>query len=893
MKADIYRDTSQPVEKRVEDLLGKMTLEEKIAQMDMMRGVELATKVHPAHFCSIDEDSDFQWEKTAQRLGEKGIGFVHDAYAPPYVLNRLQRYFVEETRLGIPCIFTGEALHGLSYPGATIYPVPLALGATFHPELVKEIGHQIAAETRSLGICEILAPNLDLARDPRWGRMEETFGEDVCLSSEMAAAIISGEQGEDISSPDAVAAEPKHYCVHGIPEGGINCATARAGVREIESCYLPVFQAGIEKGGAYNVMASYNNIDGEAVIASEYYLKTILRDRFGLKGYVRADFGAVSRLRTHHKMTANDKDSIRMALNAGLQVQGFDFSNEYWQKTIQELVMEGGVPLAVVDEAVSRILRVKFDLGLFENPYTDEKRYKEILRCEKHRQTSYQAALESAVLLQNRNSILPVKGEIKSIGVIGPGADYQPMGGYSSIPYGYEAASIYEELNRSVGEKIQVRRCKGCEVTEKSVTIIPRAWYENGVAMEYFSPDGDEFIKVGSGREEYIDFSWILAKPYYRLQYNNYLVHMKAVFQADAALDSGEGSFTGELVFNTADSVRVYVDGCLLIESWGNNKQIRPSAPFVFQQGKRYSLEIEYYCDVNGGTVQLGYSRNEEEFQQALCLAEESDLVIMVCGDDQYTSGEGMDRKEIKLHGRQRELIQRVGELEKPVILVLQNGKPVDLEMERNIADAIIVSWFGGELGGKAIVDILLGKYNPSGKLPVSFARDIGSLPCYYCKLPGGHSEYLEGGTEAAYPFGFGLSYTKFQYTDLEIRKMAWMKYEITITVKNIGEYSGDEIVQLYVNDMESSVVTPEKLLKGFKRVSLRKGEEKQVKFILDPDSFKLFDRTGKWVIEPGRFRIMIGASSEDIRLEETIVCTESSEDFYRKELKERKGDNK
>lgn len=851
----------------MQDLLARMTLQEKIAQMDMIRGVELATRVHPAHFCSVDESSDFYWEKVKECLGEKGIGFVHDIYGPPSVLNKLQRYFVEETRLGIPCIFTGEALHGLSYPGATIYPVPLALGATFNPDLVKEIGHQIAAETRSLGICEILAPNLDLAREPRWGRMEETFGEDVYLSGEMAAAIISGEQGEHIGCQDAVAAEPKHYCVHGIPEGGINCASARAGIREVESCYLPVFEAGIKRGGAYNVMASYNNIDGEAVIASEYYLKTVLRERFGLKGYVRADFGAVSRLRTHHRMTTDDRDSIRLALNAGLQVQGFDFSNKYWQETIEELVTEGAVPPEVIDEAVSRILSVKFNLGLFENPYTDEKRYKDILRCEKHRKTSYEAGLQSAVLLQNRNNILPVKDSVKSIAVIGPGADCQRMGGYSSVPYGYHVPTIYEELKRFAGKNVHVGMCRGCEITEKSVHIIPKEWYTHGVSMEYYNSGENGFVHVGSAVESQIDFCWILAKPHHKLLYNNYMVRMKAELQVDARAYTDEKDFMGELVFNTADSVRVYVDGQLLIESWGEGKQPRPSALFRFEHGKRHLLEIEYYCDVNGGTVQLGFRNDRDEFSEALQLAERSDLVIIVSGDDQYTSGEGMDRKELKLYGRQRELIRRIGKLNKPVVLILQNGKPVDLEMEKETADAILAAWFGGELGAKAVVDIILGKYSPSGKLPVSFARDVGSLPCYYAKLPGGHSEYLEGSSEAAYPFGYGLSYTSFEYGNLKITKTAPVEYEITATVKNTGKYPGDEIVQIYVDDLQSSVVTPKKLLKGFERVSLKPGEEKMVRFILDFDSFKLFDRSGKWVVEPGQFRIMIGASSEDIRL--------------------------
>ncbi len=868
-----YKNPQLPAAERAADLLSKMTLEEKVAQMDMIRGVELATKTHEAHFCSVDENSDFIWEQVEQSIGENGMGFVHDVYSSPVVLNKLQRYFIEKTRLGIPCIFTGEALHGLSYPGATIFPMPINMGATFNPGLVKEVGHAIASETRSLGICEILAPNLDLAREPRWGRVEETFGEDTYLSSAMAYAIISGEQGDGASGNDAIVCEPKHYCVHGIPEGGTNCSPARAGIREIETDYLPVFEAGIKKAGAYNAMASYNCIDGEAVITSEHYLREVLKERFGLKGYVRADFGAVNRLKTHHRMTTDSKESIRLAVNGGLDVQGFDFANSYWQQSLVELVNEGKIPVENIDEAVARILRVKFDLGLFEKPYTDESRFRDVLRCEKHKEISYAVAKQSIVMLQNKNNILPLSRKAKSVALIGPSSNNQRIGSYSSVPYGYEVSSVYDEIKQRLsGDDVVVRQCDGCGITEMDIDIIPASWFTDGVALTYFNNDSFEGRPVGSDRANQINFNWILAKPHRDLAFVGYSVRMTGTFQVNTYDFVEEDSFTGKLIFTSNDSVRVKIDGKCVIESTGKSKQPVPQCDFEFVNGKIHEFEIEFVCDVNGNNLSLSLDCHGDTFEKAVAVAKECDTVILVCGDDKVTSGEGMDRCDLRLYGKQRKLVQEVCALGKPTILVLENGKPVDLSYEAEKCDAILVSWFGGELGARAITDVLLGDVSPSGKLPISFPRSVGHIPCYYSRLPGGSSEYLEGKTDALFPFGHGLSYTTFEYENLRIEKMdGKYSYGVAVDVRNAGLTGADEIVQLYINDIQSSVVTPPMLLKGFERISLAPSQCRTVEFTLDFDSFRLLDKKFQWVVEPGDFKIMVGASSADIRLEQTV----------------------
>lgn len=870
-----YKNPQLTIEERAQDLLSLMTLEEKVAQMDMIRGVELATKVHEAHFCAVDENSDFYWDQVDKSIGKKGMGFVHDVYSTPDVLNKLQRYFVEETRLGIPCIFTGEALHGISWPGATVFPMPINLGATFDPELTKKTGHAIAAETRSIGIHEILAPNLDLAREPRWGRVEETFGEDTYLSSQMAYAIVTGEQGTNIQADDAVIAEPKHYCVHGIPEGGTNCSPARVGRREIETAYLPVFEAGIKKAGAYNAMASYNSIDGEAVICSDYYLRDILKERFGLKGYVRADFGAVNRLWKTHHMTGSDQESIELAVNGGLDVQGFDFPNEVWEKSLIQLVEDGKIAMEVIDEAVLRILRTKFALGLFEHPYTDEEHYRDVIRCKEHKKIALQAAEESIVMLKNEKQLLPLSKEVASIALIGPSSGKQRIGSYSSVPYGYKVRSLYDEITELVGPDCKVRQIDGCGVTEQDVDLIPKNWFPDGIHMEYFNNNSFSGEPVGTGEAGMVKFNWILAKPHRDLNFKGYSVRMSARMEVHTRDFSGADCFDGKLVFTTGDSVRIWVDGKCVIDSFGAHKQSLPSCPFTFVDGSVHEVVIEYVCDVNGNDLKFCIDYHGDSMEQAVQAAKESDVVVLVCGDNTVTSGEGMDRCDLKLYGKQRELIERVSELGKPTVLVLENGKPVDLSFEKEHLDSILVAWFGGELGAKAIAEVLFGEISPSGKLPISFPKNVGYLPCYYSQLPGGSPAYLEGERRELFEFGFGMSYVHFHYSYLHIQKGEEpYDYKVSVNVKNDGNMTADEVVQLYVNDLTSSIVTPEKLLQGFQRITLQPKEEKTVTFQLDFDSFKLLDRNYQWVVEPGAFQIMIGASSRDIRLEQEI-CIE------------------
>ncbi len=863
-----YQDPSLPIECRVDDLLSRMTEEEKIAQTDMIRGVELGTRVHPAHFCALDPSSDYDWARVDASIGSVGMGFVHDVYSDAHVLNALQRYFVEKTRLGIPCIFTGEALHGISYPGAASFPMPIALGATFDPDATHAVGHAIGRETRTIGITEILAPNLDLAREPRWGRVEETFGEDTYLSSQMAYAIITGEQNHGVLDSDcAVACEPKHYVGHGAPEGGTNCSPLHAGVREVETDYLPVFEAGVKHAGAKNIMAAYHSIDSEAVVASPYYLREVLKDRLGLCGYVRADFGSVARLNYMHHMTAGPKDSIATAFAAGLDVQGFDYPNTVWRQGLADSLADGSVTQEMLDEAVRRILRVKFELGLFEHPYAAEGREKDILRCKEHNQVSLDAARKAITLLQNKNDRLPLKKNTK-IALLGPSSGVGRLGSYSSNPYGYRVPSLFDEMKKR--SDITVRQCAGCSITKQDVDAIPISWYPDGVEMIYYPEPAFVGEPMVGDKARQINFTWILAKPHRDLPFNNYSVRMMTRLCPDVETYGAE-PFDAYLMFTGNDRVKVYIDGELVIDGRSEPNEL-PRTRMHFVPGHSYEVAVELAHVGDSVNLTLSIDNRTDSMDEAVAIARESDVAVIVCGDDKTTSGEGMDRCDLTLYGEQRELIRRVAETGTPIVLVLLNGKPIDLREEVTLCDAILECWFIGEFGACAIDEVLFGDYNPAGRLPISFPRGVGALPCHYNRLPGGSEYYLECPRSCLFPFGHGLSYTHFSYGEPNVTRTGDYDFTVSIDITNDGACDGDEVIQLYVRDVLSSIVTPDRRLSAFKRIHLAAGETKTVTLSLTYDSFKLLDRHYQWVVEPGDFDLLIGASSTDIRTQTTIT---------------------
>lgn len=878
MGKEKYKDSSLPVEERIKDLVSRMTLQEKAAQLDEIAENSFVDKCHPATGDAIADDANVLVEEFKKKIGTVGVGAIHSNYAAPRITNEFQRIVIENTRLSIPMVVFGEALHGICRPDATLFPIPMALAATFDRELVNEIGKAIATEARALGINEIYGPNLDLAREPRWGRTEETFGEDTYLAASMGREIIKGLQQGDISKSTAVAAEPKHFVGYGVPERGINCGPAHIGKRELETDYLPVFEAGIKDAGAYNAMASYNSIDGIAVAGSHYYLTEILRDRYNMRGFVRADFGAIAKLLKRHRVAEDEKGAICKALNAGLDMQGYDFDNEFWQTTICQLVEEGKITVSHLDEMVSRVLRVKFDLGLFENPYVDENNYKAVVHSEKHRELSRRASEESVCLLKNKAGFLPLdKDGIKSVAVIGPLADNQQIGGYSPIQYNNKVNSVLKEIKALCGDKVTVSYVKGCGIMDEETVLIKPEWLKNvdgeqGVTVEYYEGLGFDTRLITVKNEPQLDFNWALLKPIPEVSFTGYSVKIKGSFAIDIdGFKKGEivdGSFLNKV----SDSVRFMIEDSVVIDNWGEEKRWIRSVHYPLVNGKRYSFELQIMRDGTGSGIGLYYGYGKQEIEKAAETAAKSDVAILVCGDDNQTSGECNDMSSIRMYGYQHELIKAVCEANNKTVLVLESGKPFELKYEVENVPAIVQGWFGGEFGAKAIVDVLFGKLNPSGKTAITFPKSTGQIPTFYSRFPGSDEHYADDGCVPPFSFGHGLSYTQFEYSGLEIEEAADGSYNVSFKIKNVGKRKGAETAQLYLKWNSASVVMPRILLKEFSRVELESGEEKVVSLKLNRNAFAVYDDHERFTVESGRVTVCIAASSQDIRLRKDVT---------------------
>ncbi|NOW98406.1 glycoside hydrolase family 3 N-terminal domain-containing protein [Mucilaginibacter sp. SG564] len=718
-----YQNAALPVEKRVADLLSRMTVAEKIKQLDMYSGHEVANM--KGHESASYSDS------ARIAIGTEGIGSVHDLYPlTSDISNQIQRYAVEHTRLGIPVLFIEEGLHGYSGLGSTTFPVPLALAGAWDTTLVHQTGRIIATEMRAHGVAMVLGPVLCLPRDPRWGRVEETYGEDPYLAAANGVAMVKGLQGNKVSDADAVLAEPKHFAVHGIPEAGSNTAPVNMGEREARSSFLYVFEKAIKEGGALGMMAAYSELDGIPCVDNRWLLKDVLRKEWGFKGFVLSDLGAIKMSMVNHKVAANTADAMAQTLTAGLDMQFYDFSHTELMSAIKKALATKQLSMAELDRAVGDILRVKFMLGLFEHPYVDESLIKKVFHTEASHAVALKAAQEGISLLKNDNALLPLNANVHSVAVIGPLATSTYLGGYANTD-------------------------------------------GKGVAM--------------------LD-----------------------------ALKQKAGS----------------------------------------------DMKIEY--EAGYSTQNKSLDTQSEDLQKAIDLVNHSDVAVVVLGEDINEVGEGKDRSNLDLNARQTRLIEALQKTGKPIAVVLFNGRPLCINFVAKNIPAIVESWFLGEAGGLAIADVLLGKVNPSGKLPMTFPRSTGQIPYYYDHKPTSRHVYVDQDTSALFPFGYGLSYTTFAYADLTVSPGTIPVngvVNVGVTVKNTGKVEGTEVVQLYIRDVISSVTTPVKSLKGFRRITLKPGESGKVQFKLSTEELKIWNRQMKHVVEPGEFKVMIGSSSEDIRL--------------------------
>ena len=756
---DVYEDPSAPVDSRIEDLLSHMTMEEKTCQMVTLYGYKRVLK---------DDLPTTEWKTS---LWKDGIGAIDEHLngfqqwgLPPsdnpnvwpasrhaWALNEVQRFFVEETRLGIPVDFTNEGIRGVESYRATNFPTQLGIGHTWNRNLVRRIGEITGYEARMLGYTNVYAPILDVGRDQRWGRYEEVYGESPYLVAELGIDMVKGMQKDY-----QVAATAKHFVAYSNNKGareGMARVDPQMSPREVEMVHVYPFKRVIQETGLLGVMSSYNDYDGIPVQGSYYWLTERLRGEMGFRGYVVSDSDAVEYLYTKHGTAKDMKEAVRQSVEAGLNVRCTFRSPESYVEPLRELVKEGGISEETINSRVRDILRVKFLIGLFDSPYQMQlEEADKVVENPEHEAVALQASRESIVLLKNDNNTLPLDiNKVKTISVCGPNADEE---GYALTHYGplaVDVTTVLEGIKDKVSGKAEVLYTKGCDLVDEN-------WPES----------------------EIIDYPL------------------------------------------TADE--------------------------------------------------------KKDIDKAVENALKSDVAVVVLGGGQRTCGENKSRTSLELPGRQLQLLQAVQATGKPVVFVLINGRPLSVNWADKFVPAILEAWYPGSKGGIAVADVLFGDYNPGGKLTVTFPKSVGQIPFNFPAKPasqvdGGKNPGPDGNMSringALYPFGYGLSYTTFEYSDIQISPKVITPNEtatVTLKVTNTGDVAGDEVVQLYIRDVLSSVTTYEKNLAGFERVHLQPGETKEVKFTIDRKHLELLDADMKWVVEPGEFVVMAGASSEDIR---------------------------
>jgi beta-glucosidase len=751
MATEPYRDATLPVEGRVADLLARMTPEEKLAQLTSRW----------AHELLVREVFD---ETRAVSLIGQGIGHITrvsgatnlDRRGAAALANRIQRFLVEKSRLGIPAIVHEECLHGLLARESVCFPQSIGVAASWDPEIVAAMAGQLGRELRAIGAQQALAPIFDVTRDPRWGRVEETYGEDPYLVAELAAAYTRGLQG-DGGPQDLVLATGKHLVGHGVPEGGLNHAPSHIGSRELQDVFLFPFEAGIRGAGLRSIMHAYDDVDGVPCVASRQLLTDLLRERWGFDGTVVSDYVGIDELVGSHAVTADEAEAAALALEAGVDVELP--STRFYAAPLAQAMASGRVTQATVDSAVARVLQAKFELGLFERPYVDPEATS--LPYEADRALARELARRSMVLLTN-DGTLPLAREIRSVAVIGPNAD-------------------------------SARNLLGDYAHQAHIEALTRG----GLGLSLSAPEWLAVVDETAGLRTILD-----------------------------AVRDRVGAGT---------EIR-YAPGCGILD--GSDEGIRVAANAA-----------------RGADVAL------------VVVGERSGLT------SDCTCGEARDRLDIGLPGRQSELVAAVAATGTPVVLVLVSGRPLAIEAEAALSAAVIHAWVPGEEGPEALVDILFGVANPGGKLPITVPRHSGQIPVYYGHKPSGgrsqwHGAYVDGSNEPLWPFGFGLSYTQFEVSDLRLdRGQAPVDGEFTasVEVRNVGERAGDEVVGLYIRDVEACVTRPVLQLYGFKRVTLQPGQARRVSFRVGVEQLAFTGVDGRLCIEPGRVVVMAGSSSQDL----------------------------
>ena len=742
-----YRNSQLPVEQRVADLLSRMTLEEKIAQLVGTWQTQLPQD-SPSRF--VDASGNFLPDRAATAL-KNGLGEMtrpsnhRGPREEAEFTNAVQKWLRENTRLGIPVIFHEECLHGEAAPGGTSYPQAIGLASTWDPQLVHGVFAATAAEVRARGAQQCLTPVLDLARDPRWGRTEETYGEDPYLVSRIGVAAIEGFEGAGpFIDKKHVIATAKHFAVHGQPEGGTNAAPANYSERVIREYFLMPFREAVEEAGVGSVMASYNEIDGIPSHSNKHLLDDILRQEWSFRGMLVSDYFGITQLRTLHHVVDSDSAAAKMALEAGVDVE-LPSADAFTH--LEEMVKSGDVSETYIDRAVARVLRMKFLISLFDDPFVDPNYAAKITNDDEHRQLALQAARETLTLLKNDGNLLPLdRTKYKRVAVIGPNAADAHLGGYSGEPT--HTVSILQGVKDKLGSSADVLYSEGCKITE--------------------------------------------SQP---------------VWEADKIV-------LGDPVLNAT------------------------------------------------------------RIKEAVKVAEQADVIILALGGNEQTSREEWaedhlgDRDSLDLLGSQDDLVRAMLATGKPVVVVLLHGRPNSINFIAEHVPAILDGWYVGQEGGTAVADVLFGDYNPGGHLPITVPRSVGQLPDYYYQKPSAKRGFLDDSVKPLFPFGWGLSYSTFEYSNLRLAPATIGTQgatTVSVDIKNTSALKGEEVAQLYIRDEVSSVTRPIEELRGFQRVTLDPGETKIVNFKLGFEELSFLNRDMHRVVEPGDFKIMVGSNSVDL----------------------------
>ncbi len=862
-QAQPYKDPKVPIEDRVSDLLKRMTPEEKFWQLFMIPGdiTENLEKYQTGVF-------GFQISTTGQSANASGqmLSYAAGTAAVETAegINKMQHFFIEKSRLGIPIIPYDEALHGLVRQGATAFPQSIALAATWDIDLMHKVSKAIATECKTRGIRQILSPVVNIASDVRWGRTEETYGEDPYLSSEMGVAFVSEFEKMGVITT------PKHY-VANVGDGGRDSYPIHWDERLMREIYLPPFEACFKRGGSRSVMTSYNSYDGSPCTANDWTLNQLLKKEWGFKGFVISDAGATGGANVLHFTAKDYPGSTASSITNGLDVI-FQTSYDHY-KLFSPPFYDGRIDPKVIDQAVTRVLRNKFELGLFDDPYIDAREAGVWNGHVTHRQLTKEAAKESIVLLKNEKKTLPLSTGIKSIAVIGADAVEARLGGYSGP--GINRVSILDGIKNKLGKKVVVNYAKGCDRTNQEYQTIPAeslscmvdGKIQKGLKGEYFNNVTLSGKPVFTRIDPVVQFGWTLFSPDpEKLSYDFYSIRWTGKLKATAG-----GKL--KIGIDGNDGYRLYLNNKLVIDNWKKLSRQTIVADYTFEKNKEYDLRIEYFEPAGNAVFKLLWNANvvnkqSEEIVKAVEQAKKSDVAVVCVG---INEGEFSDRAYLDLPGRQEELINKIAATGKPVVVVLVGGSAITMNNWLKNVPAILDVWYPGEDGGSAVADVLFGEYNPAGRLPVTFPVFEGQLPLVYNHKPTGRGDDYNNLTgQPLFPFGYGLSYTTFEYSDLKFDKNNLSVDDSTVLtckVTNTGKVAGDEVVQLYVHDEFATVVRPVTELKGFQRIHLLAGESKSVSFVINPEMLSMLDLNLKKVVEPGDFRMMVGASCKDIRL--------------------------